>query len=299
MKRILLAAIAALLATTQNPAVATAQNPSVATAQNPSVATAQNPSVATAQNAVAAPSPAATRHPAEPEMVFVEGGTFMMGSAGEGAMYDEAPVHQVTLSDFQIGKYEVTQGQWEALMGTTVADLRDKVDPSWPLYGVGDDIPVYYVSWDDAREFARRLSAATGKRYALPTEAQWEFAARGGNESRGYAYSGGDILDEVARHDGPDYRIPTHPVGGKLPNELGIHDMSGNVAEWCADWYGHYSADAQTDPVGPPSGTDGRGRIIRGGDRLYDTEDCRTTCRSSARQENSDDSLGFRVVCIP
>ncbi|WP_291528415.1 formylglycine-generating enzyme family protein, partial [Bacteroides sp. UBA939] len=163
-----------------------------------------------AGNSTTAPSTTTVpRHPAEPEMVYVQGGTFRMGS--ESGFDDEKPVHQVTVSSFYIGKYEVTQAQWRSVMGTN------------PSHFKGDNLPVESVSWTEAREFASRLSTATGKRYRLPTEAEWEYAARGGNKSQGYTYSGSNTLGNVAWYYDNSGNT-THSVGTKSPNELGIYD---------------------------------------------------------------------------
>jgi formylglycine-generating enzyme required for sulfatase activity len=223
-----------------------------------------------------------SRHPAEPEMVLVEGGAFQMGSTnGES---NEKPVHQVTLSSYYIGKYEVTQAQWQAIMGSN------------PSYFNGDNLPIGdQVSWDDVQEFIKRLNAATGRLYALPTEAQWEFAARGGNKSRGYTYSGSNNIDEVAWYDLNSGKKP-HPVGKKKPNELGIYDMSGNVYEWCRDWNDTYPASAQTNPVGPSTGSD---RVIRGGSWLFSAQFCRSTCRGTWLDCYRNLNVGFRLVLLP
>ena len=200
------------------------------------------------------------------EMVFVEGGTFTMGntdSIDEKSKYRvdfrSKPEHEVTVSSFYIGKYEITQSQWEAVMGTTIRQQHDKARaPSGfnGIHGEGGNYPMYYVSWNDAQEFIRRLNAGTGKKYRLPTEAEWEYAARGGNKSEGYIYSGSNVLDDVAwsSHNSSG---SSHPVGSKQPNELGIYDMSGNVREWCNDWYqdGYPSSTHRRDPAGPPSGS--------------------------------------------
>jgi formylglycine-generating enzyme required for sulfatase activity len=176
----------------------------------------------------------------EPEMVKVEGGTFLMGctSDQEDDCYkDEKPAHKVTLTSFNISKYEITQEQWNSVMGTN------------PLKNSrGGKYPVRNISWNDAQEFCSRLSAKTGKQYRLPTEAEWEYAARGGNQSRGYKYSGSDNINDVGWYD---YNSGgnIHPIGRKLPNELGIYDMSGNVWEWCCDKYVEYSISEQEDPV--------------------------------------------------
>ena len=224
----------------------------------------------------------------EIEMVYVEGGTFRMG-----ATYDEEPVHSVTLSDYYIGKYEVTQGLWKAVMGTGVEEQMEKAGES-DLYGVGDDYPMYYVSWDEAQEFVSKLSELTGKKYVLPTEAQWEYAARGGVKSRGYKYSGSNTIDDVAWYAG-NSETAAHPVGTKLPNELGIYDMSGNVWEWCSDWYSDYSDVSQTDPTGPSSGS---GRVFRGGSWLYNARNCRVSNRPDGDPDYRDNNLGFRVALV-
>ncbi|MDR1274645.1 MAG: formylglycine-generating enzyme family protein [Odoribacteraceae bacterium] len=237
----------------------------------------------------------AQRHPAEPEMVLVQGGTFRMGSTDveEGEESDEVPVHEVTVSSFYMGKYEVTQAQWKLVMGTTVHQRRDKVYPDGPLRGEGDNYPMYYVSWDDVQEFIERLNAATGKQYRLPTEAEWEYAARGGNQSRGYQYSGSNSIENVAWfEDNSDNQI--HPVGTKQPNELGIHDMSGNVWECCHDWYGPYPDSAQDNPLGASSGSY---RVKRGGGWHYDAGYCRVVSRSYGLPDFSSYNLGFRLAC--
>ncbi|MBQ3247459.1 MAG: SUMF1/EgtB/PvdO family nonheme iron enzyme, partial [Alistipes sp.] len=172
------------------------------------------------------------------EMVFVKGGTFTMGATaeqGSDADSDEKPAHSVTVSNFYIGKYEVTQAQWEAVMGKNPSRFK------------GDNLPVERVSWNDIQKFIEKLNAKTGKRYRLPTEAEWEYAARGGNQSKGYKYSGSNDIGSVAWYT-DNSSSPTHPVGQKQPNELGLYDMSGNVYEWCSDWHGSYSSGSQTNP---------------------------------------------------
>ena len=224
------------------------------------------------------------------DMVYVEGGTFRMG-----ATYDEEPVHSVTLSDYYIGKYEVTQGLWKAVMGTGVEEQMEKAGVSG-LYGVGDDYPMYYVSWDEAQEFVSKLSELTGKKYVLPTEAQWEYAARGGVKSRGYKYSGSNTIDGVAWYWGnSEEKYSTSSVGTKLPNELGIYDMSGNVCEWCSDWYSDYSDVSQTDPTGPSSGSC---RVVRGGSWDYIAGDCRVSYRTGAGPDFRSNRAGFRVALV-
>ena len=206
------------------------------------------------------------------EMVYVQGGTFDMGS--NNGDDDEKPVHQVTLGDYYIGKYEVTQAQWKAVMGHS----------NNPSHFKGDNLPVENVSWNDAKMFISRLNRKTGKRYSLPTEAEWEYAARGGNKSEGMEYSGGGI-DYVGWYEG-NSNSKTHPVGEKWENELGIYDMSGNVWEWCSDWYGSYSSSSQTDPKGPSSGSN---RVNRGGCWYGSASYCRVANRDS-------DSPGYRLI---
>ena len=203
------------------------------------------------------------------KMIAVKGGTFTMGCTNEqGSNCDdsERPPHKVAINDFYIGKYEVTQAQWKAVMGTTVRQQRDKANKllvvhGEGIYGEGDNYPIYYVSWAEVQEFISRLNKATGKEYRLPTEAEWEFAARGGIKSKGYKYSGSNTADKVA-FTRENSKNTTHRVGKKSPNELGIYDMSGNVGEWCSDWYASYSGLVQDNPKGPSSGN---GRVYRGG----------------------------------
>jgi formylglycine-generating enzyme required for sulfatase activity len=194
----------------------------------------------------------AQERPIEPEMIFVQGGTFTMGFTlvnDNDFDDDELPAHQVTVSDFYIGKYEITQKEWLSVMVYN------------PSLFKGDNLPVDNVSWGEVQQFIHLLNLATGKEYRLPTEAEWEYAARGGNKSKGYKYSGGDNLDEIAWH-GYNSSKKTHPVGQKKPNELGIYDMSGNVCEWCYDGNRVYNIDPQTNPKGPISGSK---RVFRGG----------------------------------
>ena len=204
------------------------------------------------------------------EMVNVEGGTFTMGATAEqGSSYgsDEKPTHQVTLSSYMIGKTEVTQALWETVMGSNPSKFK------------GADLPVENVSWEECQEFITKLNALTGKNFRLPTEAEWEFAARGGNNSSGYKYSGSNNLSDVAWSEG-NSEGTTHPVGTKSPNELGIYDMSGNVWEWCNDWYGDYSSSSQSNPTGPNSGSN---RVLRGGDWYNSAENGRVSYRSCER----------------
>jgi formylglycine-generating enzyme required for sulfatase activity len=228
--------------------------------------------------------PAATesRQSFEPEMVYVQGGTFMMGSPTSEANHESDEVqHQVTVSSFRIGKYEVTQGQWEAVMGS---------NPSY--YKKGDNYPVEAVSWNGIQTFLQKLNAATGKRYRLPTEAEWEYAARGGSRSSGYLYSGSNSVGNVAWY-GSNSSSSTHPVGQKSPNELGIYDMTGNAWEWCSDWYGSYPTGAQTNPKGVSTGSL---RVLRGGSEGHDAWDCRSASRGKYFPSHRRAGSGFRVV---
>ena len=216
-------------------------------------------------------------------MVAVKGGTFTMGATseqGSDAYDDEKPPHRVTLSGYYIGKYEVTQEEWEAVMGNN------------PSYFKGNRNPVERVSWNDCQEFIRRLNALTGLNFRLPTEAQWEYAARGGNMSKGYKYSGSNDIDRVAYYNKGSGGPTT--VGSKQPNELGLYDMAGNVWEWCSDWYGSYSSSAQTNPTGSASGSI---RVYRGGSWSYDAWFCRVSFRSNSSPGISGSSLGLRLVC--
>jgi sulfatase modifying factor 1 len=220
------------------------------------------------------------------EMVYVEGGSFTMGCTSEQGSdcYDgEKPSHTVNLSSFYIGKYEVTQAQWRAVMGTN------------PSSNSGcDNCPVDNVSWDDVQQFIQKLNQQTGKRYRLPTEAEWEYAARGGNKSKGFIYSGSDDIGAVAWYDG-NSGSKTHPVGQKSPNELGIYDMTGNVWEWCSDWYAeyYYSSSPNSNPQGPSSGSD---RVLRGGSWIYAATYCRVAIRFLSSPEYRTYIYGFRVL---
>ena len=198
-------------------------------------------------------------------MVYVAGGTFQMGS--NDGDDNEKPVHSVTLSDYYIGQTEVTQELWQAVMGSI---------PSYSGFK-GAKNPVNDVSWNDCQEFISKLNSLTGGRFRLPTEAEWEYAARGGNKSRGYKYSGSDYLGSVAWYKDNSGR-EVHPVGSKSANELGLYDMSGNVYEWCSDWKGSYSSSPQTNPTGASSGSD---RVLRGGSYCDGESLCRSAYRSN------------------
>lgn len=218
-------------------------------------------------------------------MIPVFGGTFMMGttlSKEEGGYYwnFERPRHDVTLYSFKIGRYEVTQAEWEEIMGNN------------PSYFKGGNLPVEKVSWDDCQLFITRLNAITGMRFRLPTEAEWEYAARGGDKSHDYIYAGSNDVNSVAWYKSNNEN-KTHPVGMKYPNELGLYDMSGNVFEWCSDWSGWYSSESQTNPKGKSTGTD---RIVRGGSWYNSIEDCRVFARNNFLPTKQLSTVGFRLV---
>ena len=232
-------------------------------------------------------------------MIFVEGGTFSMGGTpeqGSDVQDDELPVHQVTLSNFRIGETEVTQELWMAVMGSNPSMCCSANNPSY-----SDDFqrPVEQVTWNDCQEFISKLNELTGETFRLPTEAEWEFAARGGNKSKGYMYAGSNNLEEVALYWGniPSQQPHTEgygaqAVGLKKPNELGLYDMSGNVWEWCYDWYGSYTSAAQTNPTGPSTS---KWHVLRGGSwSSSKPERCRVARRSRSSGSLSD--LGLRLA---
>ncbi|MDD5817875.1 MAG: formylglycine-generating enzyme family protein [bacterium] len=224
------------------------------------------------------------------EMVRVEGGTFTMGATaeqGSDASEDEKPAHQVTLSSYMIGKTEVTQELWEAVMGKSVSQIASEL--GYSTYGEGADYPMYFVSWEDCQAFITKLNALTGKNFRLPTEAEWEFAARGGINSQGFKYSGSNTIDDVAWYDDST----THPVATKASNELGIYDMSGNVWEWCNDWKGSYTSTLQTNPTGTNRGLS---RVNRGGSWYNDAIGCRVSYRNNNSPTYSTNYLGLRLA---
>ena len=224
-------------------------------------------------------------------MIPVEGGTFMMGATdeqGSDGNERERPVHQVTLSSYYIGETEVTQGLWLAVMGTN------------PSYFPCNSFPVESVSWEDCQEFIATLNALTGQTFRLPTEAEWEFAARGGNESEGFKYAGSNDVSAVAWYSGNDSwelrgqgAYGTHDVATRMPNELMLFDMSGNVHEWCQDWYGPYSSNAQIDPTGPSLGAN---RVYRGGSWYFDEWFCRVSFRNSVTASYRSYGIGLRLA---
>ena len=219
----------------------------------------------------------------EPEMIFVAGGTFTMGCTyeqGSDCATDEKPSHEVQLTGFAIAKYEVTQALWKQVMGNNPSRFK------------GDSLPVENVTWDDVQMFLQRLNAKTGKNYRLPTEAEWEYAARGGQQSRQTQFAGGFDLETVAWCS-TNSGNTTHNVGGRQPNELGLYDMSGNVWEWCSDYYGTYPADKQTNPTGAKKGS---ARVLRGGCYAAIGRQCRVSGRKSLYQGGKDFMTGFRLA---
>lgn len=219
-------------------------------------------------------------------MVKVDGGTFRMGNDGNLFDYfeDETPTHNVSLSTFYIGKTEVTQALWNAVMGN---------NPSEYVGDGSSNLPVENVSWDDCQSFIENLNSITGSVFSLPTEAQWEYAARGGVKNSDYLYSGGDNLQLV----GWFANNTTSPcqVSSRDINELGLYDMSGNVAEWCSDWYGLYSGESQENPTGQFFGTK---RVVRGGSWSSPEPDCRNTARSSQAPEYKSSAIGLRLAMV-
>ena len=216
------------------------------------------------------------------KMIYVEGGTFTMGATseqGDDASNDEKPIHDVTLSSYSIGETEVTQALWGAVMGSN------------PSYFSGSKRPVEYVSWDDCQDFIRKLNVLTGEIFRLPTEAEWEFAARGGNKSRGYKYAGSNNIDNVAWYEN-NSNSETHNVATKQANELGLYDMSGNVWECCSDWYGSYISSDQLNPTGPSSGGS---RVSRGGGWGRSARRCRVSYRDNDTTSRGN-SLGLRLA---
>ena len=238
-----------------------------------------SPSVASGRNTISIP----VKNGISIEMVKVEAGTFMMGATPEMEKpnSDEKPLHQVTLiNDYYMGKYEVPQALWEAVMGSNPSKYK------------GDNLPVETVSWNDCQEFISKLNSLTGRKFRLPTEAEWEYAARGGKKRRGYQYSGSSNITDVAWYDGNSGSKP-HSVGTKQANELGIYDMSGNVYEWCSDWYGSYSSSSQTNPTGADSGSS---RVYRGGCWYYNARVCRLSFRLDGTPDFRYFNLGLRLA---
>lgn len=213
-------------------------------------------------------------------MIKVEGGTFKMGSTtGEGR---ERPVHEVTLSPYYIGETQVTQALWTEVMGENPSDF------------IGDNKPVNRVNWFDCEHFIKKLNEITNQKFRFPTEAEWEFSARGGKKSKGYEYAGSNKIEDVAWFD-DNSNGEVHQITKKKPNELGIYDMSGNVWEWCQDWgeRGYYKKSPNKDPQGPSSGTS---RVVRGGGRNSIAGNCRIAYRNFNSPDNKRSSIGLRLV---
>ena len=227
------------------------------------------------------------------KMKLVEAGTFTMGATSEqtGANFYESPAHQVTLTkDYYMGETEVTQALWYAVMGQKPTADGNQWSSS---YGLGDNYPAYNISWNDCQEFITKLNQLTGLTFRLPTEAEWEYAARGGNKATTQTlYSGSNTIGDVAwYHDNSS--LSTQIVAGKKANALGLYDMSGNVREWCNDWYGSYSSSPQTDPTGP---SDGHGRVSRSGNCGDDATSCRIAYRDTYSVAKRKNGLGMRLA---
>lgn len=235
----------------------------------------------------AEPAPVSRAHPREPEMVELPGGTFSMGD--KNGAEDERPLHLVTLSPFSIGKYPVTFEEYE-----TFCEATGEKKPSDHGWG-RERRPVINVSWHDAFAYCKWLSDQTGQQYRLPSEAEWEYAARGGTQSQGYRYAGSDTPRLVGWYE-ENSADSTHPVRQKQPNELGLYDMSGNVWEWVADWYGVYPAYSVTDPQGPPTGDS---RVIRGGSWRSVARHCGAKNRDKYSPNFRHSYIGFRLARIP
>lgn len=214
------------------------------------------------------------------KMIKVAGGTFTMGSTS--GYPDESPLHKVAITkDYYIGETEVTQELWTSVMGS---------NPSY--FTTDSQLPVERVSWNDCQTFITKLNELTGGNFRLPTEAEWEFAARGGTQSKGYTYSGGNTIGDVAWYTS-NSSSKTHAVKTKQPNELSIYDMSGNVREWCQDWFENYSSAAVSDPTGPSAGTY---RVPRGGSWNETADRCRSASRYYSTPRSASDSFGLRLA---
>lgn len=234
-------------------------------------------------------------------MVKVEGGTFQMGATegqpvqtGEVWSAKNIPVHQVTLSSYSIGQTEVTAELWQAVMGSSPYSNNNEF-----VQAVTSKLPVVHVSWNDCITFIQKLNTLTKKKFRLPTEAEWEFAARGGNKTLGYVYSGGNDVDLVAWHYHNSSKT-LHPVASKVPNELNIYDMSGNATEYCSDFYGEYSSSPQTNPQGPSS-NQYMNRVERGGDAETNGPhnsfgSYAVSTRAMTNQGEPNDFKGFRLA---
>ena len=256
-----------------------ASNAVASSSSNTSGYSSSSSSVASGSNTITIP----VKNGISIDMVKVEAGTFMMGATAEMENPDdnEKPVHQVTLTNnYYIGKYEVTQALWQEVMGSNPSTYQD------------DTHPVENVSWDDCQEFIFKLNSMTGKKFRLPTEAEWEYAARGGKKAKGYQYIGSSNVSDVAWNY-ENSGCGTHSVGTKQPNELGIYDMAGNVWEWCQDWYGSYSSSSQKNPIGATSGSI---RVNRGGSWCHNMKYCRSSYRFGKDSDTRWPDLGLRLA---
>lgn len=267
------------------------------------------------EEAAPSPQPVVIQH--VPSTIFVQGGSFMMG--GTSSYTNEVPVHQVTISDFSIGKYEVTVEEFKEFIDETNYVTEAEIKGTSGLYNATtlkwDEIPninwrhnaqgvlrtsseykhpVVHVTWDDATAYCVWLSNRTGKKYRLPTEAEWEFAANGGALTKGFKYAGSNTLSEVAWYSA-NSSAQTHEVGLKKANELGIYDMSGNAWEWCSDWYesNYYASSPTNNPLGATTGSH---RSVRGGSWCYGTSQTRIPFRNYLVPKNTDGDTGFRIV---
>jgi len=223
-------------------------------------------------------------HPAEPEMVFVEGGTFMMGCSDDECSEQELPQHRVTVSSFKIAKYLVTRKQWKLII---------EKEPEEFFHNYSENIPIPVLEKRDIQKFIEKLNEITEKNYRLPTEAEWEYAARGGNKSKGYKYCGSNDVNAVAWYIENGAVDVFHPVGTKEPNELEIYDMSGLVWEVCKDWFSLYTDESQTNPQGPDTGTQ---QVLRGGSSLNTSSCCRVSCREYGHPAGRSTYFGIRLV---
>ena len=236
-----------------------------------------------------------------PELILVKGGSFLMGR--DGGSPEEGPAHKITLNTFSIGKYEVTVAQYRQFCNETkrvfpkAPDSEDWYEEHYEIkkWIWRDNHPIVNVNWFDATAYCEWLSKKTGRVYRLPTEAEWEYAARGGQKSKSFKYSGSNNINEVCWYDETTLERGTMPVGTLKPNELGIHDMSGNAWEWCADYYGHtyYKTSPKANPKGP---NHGQFRVIRGGSWYYVAEMASCTLRDGPYPEFKNWNYGFRIV---
>ncbi len=209
------------------------------------------------------------------EMIFIDGGVLLLGNESQ---------HKVTLKSFYLGKYQVTQEVWESVMGNNPATFQ------------GKNRPVEQVSWDDTQQFIRFLKRRTGKSFRLPSESEWEYAARGGRYSQGYTYAGSDKLSQVGWYEG-NSNDETHEVGLLLPNELGLYDMSGNVSEWCTDdWHYNYDGAPANGSAWVDTPDRGAGRVLRGGGYFNTAEFCRPAIRGRDAPDFRLGIFGFRLA---